>query len=380
AAGRQQLDVGHGDARAGDGVAAREAHRRAAAAARVVRAADPPVRDAVDAHGGGLVGAAGAGAAVRIAVVLVDDDAAPDVHHLDGVEHHPRHRPGAALPRLDPHAVVGVDDARAAHGHVRHARPRAARAQAADADAVAVHARDVLDAHPRAAAADADAVVAVADPGVEDPDGARVLDVDAVGVRARRRRADDEAVDQHPAAPVELEVELRAVLHPQALHAHVAARHELDQLHTCRVTRLRLVNYVPCEVYTGDSTTPRRCLRWCPCRTASSRRPCRRRSTAAGRPPPASSPARPAASARRRSAATREAWLAWPGEDGGGDGEHAVGRHEHGGGLRRARRLPRRAERARVAVGARAVARRAERPHVEHVADAAAAAGAGWRW
>lgn len=75
-----------------------------------------------------------------------------------------------------------------------------------------------------------------------------------------------------------------------------------------------------------------------------------------------------------------EAWLAWPGEDGGGDGEHAVGRHEHGGGLRRARRLPRRAERARVAVGARAVARRAERPHVEHVADAAAAAGAGWRW
>lgn len=242
AAGRQQLDVGHGDARAGDGVAAREAHRRAAAAARVVRAADPPVRDAVDAHGGGLVGAAGAGAAVRIAVVLVDDDAAPDVHHLDGVEHHPRHRPGAALPRLDPHAVVGVDDARAAHGHVRHARPRAARAQAADADAVAVHARDVLDAHPRAAAADADAVVAVADPGVEDPDGARVFDVDAVGVRARRRRADDEAVDQHPAAPVELEVELRAVLHPQALHAHVAARHELDQLHSTTYLTLSRIN------------------------------------------------------------------------------------------------------------------------------------------
>lgn len=119
---------------------------------------------------------------------------------------------------------------------------RAARAQAADADAVAVHARDVLDAHPRAAAADADAVVAVADPGVEDPDGARVLDVDAVGVRARRRRADDEAVDQHPAAPVELEVELRAVLHPQALHAHVAARHELDQLHSTTYLTLSRIN------------------------------------------------------------------------------------------------------------------------------------------
>ena len=42
--------------------------------------------------------------------------------------------------------------------------------------------------------------------------------------------------------------------------------------------------------------------------------------------------------------------LARPGEDGGADGEHAVRRHQQRrrGGVGRARRLPRRAERARV--------------------------------
>ena len=70
----------------------------------------------------------------------------------------------------------------------------------------------------------------VVDPGVEDLDGRGVLDVDAVRVGAGRRRADEEAVDAHPVAGVELEVELRAVLDSQAAHRHVVAREESYQL------------------------------------------------------------------------------------------------------------------------------------------------------
>ena len=126
AAGRQQLDAGHGDARARDRVAAGEADGRAAA--RVVGAADVPVRDAVDAHRGGLVGAPAAEA-----VVLVDDDAVPDVLHPHAGELDGRHGAGAALPRLDPEAVVGVDDPRVPDRDVGHAGARVVHAQAADA-------------------------------------------------------------------------------------------------------------------------------------------------------------------------------------------------------------------------------------------------------
>ena len=77
-----------------------------------------------------------------------------------------------------------------------------------------------------------------------------------------------------------------------------------------------------------------------------------------------------------------EVGLARPGEDGGGDGEHAVGRHEQRGrgGVGGARRLPRRAERGRVVVAARATvaARRAERPDVEHVAAVVVVLGRRW--
>jgi hypothetical protein len=70
----------------------------------------------------------------------------------------------------------------------------------------------------------------VVDPGVEDLDGRGVLDVDAVRVGAERRRADEEAIHAHPLAVVELEVELRAVLDPQAAHRHVVAQEESYQL------------------------------------------------------------------------------------------------------------------------------------------------------
>lgn len=78
----------------------------------------------------------------------------------------------------------------------------------------------------------------VVDPGVDDLNCRGVLDVDTVGVGAERRRADGEAVDEHPRAVVELEVELRAVLDPQAAHRHAVAQEESYQLwqkHTNRV-------------------------------------------------------------------------------------------------------------------------------------------------
>ena len=160
AAGRQQLDAGHGDARARDGVAAGEADGRAGA--RVVRAADVPVGDAVDAHRGGLVGAPAAEA-----VVLVDDDAVPDVLHPHAGELDGRHGAGAALPRLDPEAVVGVDDPRVPDRHVGHAGARVVHAKAADAYAVAVAACYVLDVDVGAAGADGDAVVPCGDRQIE---------------------------------------------------------------------------------------------------------------------------------------------------------------------------------------------------------------------
>jgi hypothetical protein len=70
----------------------------------------------------------------------------------------------------------------------------------------------------------------VVDPGVEDLDVRGVLDVDAVGVWAERRRADEEAVDAHALAVVELEVELWAVLDAQVAHRHVIAQEEPDEL------------------------------------------------------------------------------------------------------------------------------------------------------
>ena len=76
----------------------------------------------------------------------------------------------------------------------------------------------------------------VVDPGVEDLDGRGVLDVDAVGVGAERRRAHEEAVDENSRAAVELEVELRAVLDPQAAHSHVVAQDEPYQLQQSRPT------------------------------------------------------------------------------------------------------------------------------------------------
>lgn len=127
-AGRQQLDAGHGDARARDGVATREAD--GGAAPRVVRAPDVPVRDAGDAHRGGLVGAPAAEA-----VVLVDDDAVLDVLHPHGGELDAGDGAGAALPRLDPEAVVGVEDPRVPDRDVGHAGARVVHAQAADAAA-----------------------------------------------------------------------------------------------------------------------------------------------------------------------------------------------------------------------------------------------------
>jgi PHD/YefM family antitoxin component YafN of YafNO toxin-antitoxin module len=56
--------------------------------------------------------------------------------------------------------------------------------------------------------------------------------VDAVRVGAGRRRADEEAVDAHALAVVEPEVELRAVLDPQAAYRHVIAREESYELQT----------------------------------------------------------------------------------------------------------------------------------------------------
>ena len=155
-AGRPQLHVSHGDARAGDGIAAREADRPTASELRVVRAADVPVRDAGDVHGGGLVGAAG----TEEAVVLVDDDAVPDVLHPDAGELDGGHRAGAALPRLDAEAVVGVEDPRVPDRHVGHAGPRVAHAQAPDADAVPVTTCHVLYVDAGATGSNGDAVVA----------------------------------------------------------------------------------------------------------------------------------------------------------------------------------------------------------------------------
>jgi hypothetical protein len=93
-----------------------------------------------------------------------------------------------------------------------------------------------LYVHVVAPGANGDAVVTVADPRVVDADALGVLDVDAVGVGAVGRRADVEPVDTHVAAAVEPEVELRAVLHPQALHHQVPAHEEPQQLHTHRHT------------------------------------------------------------------------------------------------------------------------------------------------
>ena len=156
---REQLDVGERDVGAGHGVAAAEVDRRAA---RVVGAPDPGVGDAGDEDGGGGV-LAGPGEAV----VLVDDDGVAHGVHAHVLERHPGHGPGPALPRLDPEAVVGVDDPRVPDRDVGHAGARVVHAQAADAYAVAVAACYVLDVDVGAAGADGDAVVPCGDRQIE---------------------------------------------------------------------------------------------------------------------------------------------------------------------------------------------------------------------
>ncbi|BAS93136.1 Os05g0279850, partial [Oryza sativa Japonica Group] len=137
AAEGEQLDLGHGDVGAGDGVAAGEVDR---GRADVVGSPDVGVGDVGDVHGGGLVHAP-----LVQAVVLVDDDAVPHVLHAHRVEVDPGHRPHPALPRLDPQPVVRVPDHRVPHRHVRHARLRVVHAQAPDADAVSRAARNILN-------------------------------------------------------------------------------------------------------------------------------------------------------------------------------------------------------------------------------------------
>jgi hypothetical protein len=66
------------------------------------------------------------------AVVLVDDDGVAHRVHAHALERHPRDRPGPALPRLDPHPVVGATDHRVANRDVGHAGPGPSLAQAAD--------------------------------------------------------------------------------------------------------------------------------------------------------------------------------------------------------------------------------------------------------
>jgi hypothetical protein len=221
-AGRgEQLDVGERDVGARHGVAAPEVDGRGA---RVVGAPDAGVGDAGDEDGRG-----GVLAALGEAVVLVDDDGVPHRVHAHVLEGHGGDGAGAALPRLDPDAVVGVADHGVAHRDVGHARPRALLAQAPNADAVAAGpAGDVLDVHVEGACADGDAVVAVGDGGVGDEDVLGVLDVDAVRVGAQRRGADGEAAGHHAAAAVEPDVELGAVLHLEPLHRHVVG-HEKPQ-------------------------------------------------------------------------------------------------------------------------------------------------------
>jgi hypothetical protein len=70
----------------------------------------------------------------------------------------------------------------------------------------------------------------VADPRVVDGDALGVLDMDAVRVGTVRRRADVHPIDADVAAAVEPEVELRAVLHPQARHHQVPTHEEPHQL------------------------------------------------------------------------------------------------------------------------------------------------------
>jgi hypothetical protein len=171
------------------------------------------------------------------AVVLVDDDGVAHRVHAHALERHPRHGPGPALPRLDPHPVVGAPDHRVAHGDVGHAGPGPGLAQAADADAVPARAaRDVLDVDVERAGADGDAVVAVGDGGVADVDVPRVLHVDAVRVGAQRGGRDGEPPHLHAAALVEPEVELGAVLHLEALHAQVVAT---EKPHHLRIDLIR---------------------------------------------------------------------------------------------------------------------------------------------
>ena len=202
--------------------------------ARVVGAPDAGVGDAIDEDGGG-----GVLAALGEAVVLVDDDGVADGVHAHVLEGHGGDGAGAALPRLDPDAVVRVADHGVAHGHVGHARPRTLLAQAPNADAVAAGAAgDVLDVHVEGAGADGDAVVAVGDGGVGDDDVLTVLHVDAVRVGAQRRRADGQAAGDHAAAAVEPDVELGAVLHLEALQRHVVGHgkpHRLLMMDTTTV-------------------------------------------------------------------------------------------------------------------------------------------------
>lgn len=71
-------------------------------------------------------------------------------------------------------------------------------------------AQEPASARVEGAGADGDAVVAAGDGGVGDEDARGVLDADAIGVGALRRGAAGQPADEHAAAAVEPDVELRA--------------------------------------------------------------------------------------------------------------------------------------------------------------------------
>ena len=135
------------------------------------------------------------------AVLLVDDDGVPDVHHEQALEEHVRGAAlgGGVLPRLDADAVVGAGEDDVADAHPRDVALAGVPAEAADAHAVARAAPHAGHVHAVVALADGDAVVARADARVRDGHPGAALDVDAVRVGAAGRRADPEPA--HPDAP-----------------------------------------------------------------------------------------------------------------------------------------------------------------------------------
>ncbi|BAS97799.1 Os06g0481200, partial [Oryza sativa Japonica Group] len=210
---RRELDVLEAQPGARRRVAARQIHGPLR-----VRPRDAAVRHAGHGHRRRLVGARRV-----VAVVLVDHDRRLHRRHAHAGEQHAPHRPGPALPRLDPHPRRRPHQGHVLHGHVRHDGHGAALAEPADADAVARAAGDAADEHARAAVLDGDAVVAARHGGVLDGDADGAGEVDAVRVWAVARRSDGDAAHLDGAAGVEGEVEPGAVLYGYPCHRHVRA-------------------------------------------------------------------------------------------------------------------------------------------------------------